>query len=602
MICLRPAKRTRFAGGGFLSGKNAFRMGSAGAVLIWLAGVSLLEGKNYSLEKADLSLPKAGSPPPADLELQAEGSALAEAMAHYASALQFESAGKMREALQHYVEVIRIDPTNAELVRHTAELAYHYQGRAEAVALLEKAAAQRPDEPSVHLNLIHFLTTYVSEDPFEKDRTSQLVNQLVERFPRRVEVISFAVLHHLAMGQRAESLALLEQASKQDIKSPQWWLELGRAAQEVWPLAQTEMREEHVKRVNFFFDRALLTAPAGAKGDASRLAVAQYYVLSNQLDLARGLCEKIVAQSGSLQARKMLFRLYEAAEEKDDALAMLEKIVQQSPDDVEQRRLLVQAYESREEWARAVPHLEAAIQIGGGEAAEYQALGQIMLQAQLYEKLLQLCERTTRLFPDNPIFQIHAAFAQRSLQRWEKAIQAMERAAAMAESGQADLVNHRFYFQFGLTLERGGRPEEAAKMFEKAITLTPKDEVEDAANTMNYLGYMWLEEGRHLDKAGELIRKANELQPDKAAYVDSLGWWYFKKGDYAHAVIELERALALLSPPEPDDAEIVEHLAQAHLKLGDKAKARAMFEKARDMQPRDPKLLKRIAEGLEATK
>jgi Flp pilus assembly protein TadD len=164
----------------------------------------------------------------------------------------------------------------------------------------------------------------------------------------------------------------------------------------------------------------------------------------------------------------------------------------------------------------------------------------------------------------------------------------MERAAAMAE--------------IGLTLERGGRPEEAAKMFEKAITLTPKDEVEDAANTMNYLGYMWLEEGRHLDKAGELIRKANELQPDKAAYVDSLGWWYFKKGDYAHAVIELERALALLSPPEPDDAEIVEHLAQAHLKLGDKAKARAMFEKARDMQPRDPKLLKRIAEGLEATK
>ncbi|MES2599035.1 MAG: tetratricopeptide repeat protein [Verrucomicrobiota bacterium] len=523
-------------------------------------------------------------------------------MAHYATALQLESSGKMREALQHYLEVLRIDPANAALAGHTAELAYHYQGRAQALALLEKAVASRPDEPAVHLNLIRFLTTYVSEDPFEKDRTNQLVDQVVKRFPKRANVIGFAVMHHLSQGQRAQALATLDEGSKQDVKSPKYWLDLGRTAQQVWPLAQVEMREEHTKRVNFFFDRALMLAPAGPKGDAARLDVAQYYVLTNQLDLARGLCEKIVSLSGSLQARKMLYRLYDAEEEKEAALRVLEKMVEQVPDDVEQRRLLVQAYESREEWERAVPHLEAAIQLGGGDASEYQALGQLLLQARLYEKLVQLCERTTKLYPDNPIFHIHAAFAQRSLLRWEKAIQSMEKAAAMAENGQAELVNHRFYFQFGLTLERGGRAEDAGKMFEKAITLTPKDETEDAANTMNYLGYMWLEDGRYLDKAGELIRKANELQPDKAAYVDSLGWWHFKKGEYAHAVIELERAFSLLKNPEPDDSEIIEHLGQAHLKLGDKAKAREMFEKARDMQPSDPKLLKRIAEGLEATK
>ncbi|GEP44268.1 hypothetical protein BGE01nite_35590 [Brevifollis gellanilyticus] len=582
--------------------KKAFRLVPTGLALVFLTGASLLEGKNYSPEKADLSLPKVGSPPPADLELKAEGSALSEAMAHYATALQLENSGKMREALQHYLEVLKVDPTNAELATHTAELAYHYQGRPQAVAVLEKAVALRPEDPAVHLNLIRFLTTYVSEDPFEKDRTSQLVAEVVKRFPKRANVVSFAVLHHLSFSQRAEALAILDEASKQDVKSPGYWLELGRTAQQVWPLAQMEMREDHVKRVNFFFDRALMLAAAGPKGDAVRLEVAQFYVLTNQLELARGLCEKIVALSGSLQARKLLYRLYDSAEERDSALAVLEKIVEQVPDDVEQRRLLVQAYESREEWARAVPHLEAAIQLGGGDASEYQALGQLLLQARLYEKLVQLCERTTKLYPDNPIFHIHAAFAQRSLLRWEKAIQSMEKAAAMAENGQAELVNHRFYFQFGLTLERGGRAEEAGKMFEKAITLTPKDELDDAANTMNYLGYMWLEDGRYLDKAGELIRKANELQPDKAAYVDSLGWWHYKKGDYAHAVIELERAFSLLKNPEPDDAEIVEHLGQAHLKLGDKTKAREMFEKARDMGPTDPKLLKRIAEGLEATK
>ena len=567
-----------------------------------LCALPLITHAKADGDRADLSLPKITSQPPAELQLKAEGNALAEAMAHYATALQLESAGKMREALQHYLAVLAVDPTNADLANHTAELAYHYQGRPQAVALLDKAVATHPDEPAVYLNLIRFLSTYVAEDPFEKDRTHQLVDQALKRFPNRADVVSFAVLHHLGMAERADALRILDEASKQDIKNAAWWLELGRAAQEVWPLAQIEMREEHTKRVNFFFDKALTNAAAGKKGDAVRLDVAQYYVLTNQLELARDLCEKIVAQSDSLQARKILYRLYEADDEKDKSLAVLEKIVKAAPEDVEQRRLLVQAYEAREQWARAVPHLEAAIQIGGGDPAEYQALGQLLLQANLYEKLIQLCERTTKLYPDNPIFHIHAAFAQRSLQRWGSAIQSMERAAALAETGQAELVNYRFYFQFGLTLERGGRHDDAAKMFEKAITLTPKDQLEDAANTMNYLGYMWLELGRHLDKAGELILKANELQPDKAAYIDSLGWWHFKKGDYAHALIELERALALLTNPEPDDAEIIEHIAQTHLKLGDKAKAREFFTRARDMQPSDIKLLKRITEGIETTK
>ncbi len=569
---------------------------------LWLAlsGVLFSHGlaSPQNLTRADLSLPKITTQPPANLELRAEGAALAEAMAHFTTALQFESAGKMREALQHYLEVLKVDPANPDLAAHTAELAYHYQSREQAVGVLEKAKASRPDEPAVYLNLIRFLSTYVPDDPFERDRTRQLMGEAVTRFSRRAEVISFAVRHHLSLSQRDDALKVIDQASKQEIKSPNYWLELGRAAQEIWPLAQIEMKDEHTKRVNFFFQKALSNAATGAKGEPTRLEVAQYYVLSNQLDLARTLCEQISTETGNLQARKILFRLYEANEKKDLALAVLEKIVQDAPEDVEQRRLLVQAYESREQWDRAVPHLEAAIQIGGGDPSEYQALGQLMLQSQLYEKLIQLCERTTKLYPDNPVFHLHAAFAQRSLQRWEKAIESFGRAAAMAETGQAELVNHRFFFQYGITLERSGRHEDAAKMFEKAITLTPKDEIEDAANTMNYLGYMWLELGRHLDKAGELIRKANELQPDKAAYVDSLGWWHFKKGDYAHALTELQRALALLTNPEPDDAEIIEHIAQTYVKLGDKAKSREWFQKARDMKPTDPKLLHRIEEGL----
>ncbi|MCX6853849.1 MAG: tetratricopeptide repeat protein, partial [Verrucomicrobia bacterium] len=436
---------------------------------------------------------------------------------------------------------------------------------------------------------------------FESDRAKEVLQDVLKRFPTRAEVYAFASLSYLSRGMRAEAIAVMDQALKQLVTLPAFWMEAGRAAQQVWPLAQTENQAEHLRRVNAFFDKALSLTPSGSRGEPTRLEVAQYFLLSNQLDRARSLCEQLSTQTGNLQARKLLYRLYEAAEEKDKSLDVLEKIVAEVPTDVEQQRLLVNAYMLREQPAKAVPHLEAAIQLAGGEAVDYQELGDLLLKSQMYERLILLAERSVKLYPDVPMFHVQAALAQRALLHWEKAIQSFERAHQLVENSQSELVNHRFYFQYGLTLERAGKADQAGAMFEKAITLTPKEESEDAANTMNYLGFMWLDQERYLDKAGELIRKANELQPGNAAYIDSLGWWYFKKGDYPNALKELERALELIKEPDSDDAEIIEHIAQTYLKMNDLDKAREAFEKALALLPTEPKLLKRIEEGLKKT-
>lgn len=507
----------------------------------------------------------------------------------------------MRDALTHFLAVLEVDPANPELAAHTAELVYHYQGRKEAVALLNKAVALRPDQPVPYLNLVRFLTTYAAEDAFEVDRAKEVLQDALRRFPSRAEVYAFASLSYLSRNMRAEAVAVMDQALKQSVTAAIFWMEVGRAAQQVWPLAQTENQAEHLRRVNVFFDKTLALSPSGRKGESTRLEVAQYFLLSNQLERAKTLCEQLSAQTGNLQARKLLYRLYEAAEEKDKALSVLEKIVEETPSDVEQQRLLVNAYMTHEMPAKAVPHLEAAIQLAGGEAGDYQELGDLLLKSQLYDKLIQLSERSVKLYPEVPIFHVQAALAHRALLHWDKAIQSFERAHVMVENSQSELVNHRFYFQYGLTLERAGRADDAGKMFEKAITLTPKDEIEDVANTMNYLGFMWLDQEKYLDKAGELIRKANELQPDNAAYIDSLGWWYFKKGDYPNALKELQRALGLIKVIESEDAEIIEHIAQTYLKLNDLEAARDAFEKARALLPTDPKLSKRLEEGLKMT-
>lgn len=594
MMCHRSAKRNaRFADGGTMSrSRRRLRV-----CLLGLLTPLFGEGST-GREQADLSFPSLTSPPA--LHLQRDGERVAEALAHYTSALQFENSGKLREALDHYLAALAVDPANPDLAMHTAELAYSFKGRKEALAILQKAVQDSPDIPAPYLNLARFCATYAPDDPFENDRARQTLETALQKFPQKAEVYGFAAITYLTQGLRKDAIAILDKALRLEMADPTFWLTLGRTAQQVWPLAQSEMREEHVTRVNAFYAKALRHAP-GVKHESVQLEVAQYYLLSNQLPEARDLCEKMVAQNGNLPARKLLHRLYDAFGEKDKALAQLIEIVKADPKDVEQRRQLASAYESRDDFAKAVPHLETAIQIGGGEGEDYLYLGELLLRAQLFDKVIQLSQRSVKLFPDQAMFYVQSALAQRSLQRWDKAIEAFESAEKMAESGQGELINHRFYFQYGITLERGGRPDDAGRIFEKSITLTPKDEVESAANTMNYLGYMWLELDRHLDKAGELIRKANELEPDNAAYVDSLGWWHFKKGDYPNAVKELQRAISLLAELQPDDAEIIEHLGQVYLKMDDLEKAREQFEKARALQPTDPRVQKRLLEGLKKT-
>ncbi|MBE7443961.1 MAG: tetratricopeptide repeat protein [Planctomycetia bacterium] len=98
----------------------------------------------------------------------------------------------------------------------------------------------------------------------------------------------------------------------------------------------------------------------------------------------------------------------------------------------------------------------------------------------------------------------------------------------------------------------------------------------------NFLGYLFVENNKNLDKAIQLINKALEAQPQNGAYLDSLGWAYYKKaqveGRNDYLVIALKKLLeAVRFMDEPD---IYEHVGDVHYSLGDWDKAVNAWEKA----------------------
>ncbi len=81
---------------------------------------------------------------------------------------------------------------------------------------------------------------------------------------------------------------------------------------------------------------------------------------------------------------------------------------------------------------------------------------------------------------------------------------------------------------------------------------------------LNFLGYGWVNRGEQVDQGMDLIRQALKVSPKSGAIIDSLGWGYYKKGQYDQALDFIEQAVQM----EPADPEINEHLGDVYKALG----------------------------------
>jgi len=145
-------------------------------------------------------------------------------------------------------------------------------------------------------------------------------------------------------------------------------------------------------------------------------------------------------------------------------------------------------------------------------------------------------------------------------------------------------------FELGAALERSGDKEAAEKIFLALLDKHPEN-----AGTMNYLGYMWAEQGVNLDRAADMLTKAVTAEPGNGAYLDSLGWTYFRQGKLALAEKYLNDAAAIL----PRDATVHEHLGDVLAKRGETSRALTLYRAALTLDPEskdEAKLRSKIAE------
>jgi tetratricopeptide (TPR) repeat protein len=189
---------------------------------------------------------------------------------------------------------------------------------------------------------------------------------------------------------------------------------------------------------------------------------------------------------------------------------------------------------------------------------------------------LALARETLKDAPTDPrILTLYADLLSED-EQYQDAATALTK--AIDAVGDANAGWSLFYLR-GASEERSGQWPAAEADLKRSLKLNP-----DEPEVMNYLGYAWVDRGEHLPEALTLLEKAEARQPDSGAIVDSLGWARYRTGDYASAIIDLERAIQL----DPSDPDVNDHLGDVYWRVGRRLEAQYQWRRVLTLEP-DPK-------------
>ncbi len=297
---------------------------------------------------------------------------------------------------------------------------------------------------------------------------------------------------------------------------------------------------------------------------------------------------------GSLELQDLLARLYLRAGRGEDAL----KIFRSLQSDIEKRAApemlspsfwLGYAAAAQQSGRRkeAAALYEKALAVNPKLLEAYIRLASIHAARGANQEAEAVMRRALAALPDNAEAHYFNGIIASQSGDYARACESFARAADLARADEAPpkFMDADFYFYYGVAREREKSPAQAEELFRQALQLDP-----DHADAANYLAYMWAEQGINLEQALLHVQHAVELHPENGAYMDTLGWVYFKLGRLDEAADEIHNALQIT----PDDPTVMEHYGDILERRGDLPAARAWWVKSWQVKPGNPDLRRKL--------
>ena len=482
------------------------------------------------------------------------------------SALWLARLYRLRNAHDKAEDVLRTllktDPENEPAVEQLTQLLLDEGKSADAVALLEGVTARTPSPALLDLLGDAYTQTH------ELAKAEDAYRKAAEQDPSELS-------HERGLGQTL----LSEEKYKEALEVYQKLADLMpddsdvylRLAQIYRELHQLDKAEENLLKARQYapgslevmYNEAMLYEAQGRYEDAIR-------VLS---DAVTGM----KAQSAGLSSRRrslailyqQLGQLYRDTQNFQAAIYTYEELGHLGEEEDRRARMMIM------DTYRAAKDLPKALQAGKDAVTKYpsdpgiRASDALLLgeNGQTDEAVKMLRAQLTKSPADRDTYLNIAQVYERG-RRYKEAEEAAQTAEALPGEPKD---NEMVWFLLGAIYERQKLFDRAEVEFKKALEVDPRN-----APVLNYYGYMLGDLGIRLDEAESLVHRALKEEPNSGAYLDSLGWIYFKENKLAQAEATLRKAVER----ESHDATIRSHLGDVYAKTGRMDLAAIEWEKS----------------------
>jgi tetratricopeptide (TPR) repeat protein len=505
----------------------------------------------------------------------------ADAQASYMQGMLLEEEGDYEGALDAYTKSLQLDPGgNPELA---VRVAHEYAKRgdvANGIDLLKDLAKVRPNEPLAYLSLAYFYLKQLKKP----DLAVKYAEQAVRTDPKSVAGYQTLFEVYMALKQKKEAESVLAKAQKLDIKDPGFWLNLTDLSIRLYAADNGSFPQPKVGMVTPLLKKAAILAG----NDSTILSkIGDGYVLIDQVANAIPFyLQTLELSKNNTEVRYKLAQSFLKTGQRDQAIRTLEDMLRANPLKFEIYEFLARLYEESGNKDRALANYEEAVLLAPNQPENYLRAAELQLQLKQTDRAIATLEEARRRFP-LPQITYGLGIALSNAKRFADALPIFEAALQEASASQNEVIDGNFYFNYGAAAEQCGLVEKAAGLLKKSIEMDPSK----AAQAYNYLGFMWIDRNLNLDEAGEMIKKALEIEPDNGAFLDSLGWYYFKKGEFGKALTELLHSAERISPPDP---VVFEHIGDTYRSLGNNSQALSYWQKALSLDPQNQEIAGKI--------
>lgn len=198
---------------------------------------------------------------------------------------------------------------------------------------------------------------------------------------------------------------------------------------------------------------------------------------------------------------------------------------------------------------------------------------QLLFSLNRYDEVISISESANQYAPDNAFIQFFSGASYMLTNQYEEAEQWLLKATVSPSQRAFRSV---IYSTLGDVKHELDKWDDSVDAFQNALRLDRNNH-----NALNNYAYYLSLRSENLDEALEMSKRAVDMDPQNAAYLDTLGWIYFKKGDFNNALEYIQQAV----DTGDASAEVYEHLGDVYEALGDDAKAREWWEKAFELDP-----------------